>query len=47
MPVFGRFRPLGFALYAMDLLEGSLEVVDEQTRTARERATRERFENPV
>ena len=45
MPVFGRFRPLGFALYAMDLLEGSLEVVDEQTRTAREQATRDRFKD--
>ena len=45
MPVFGRFRPLGFALYAMDLLEESLEVVDEQTRTAREQATRDRFKD--
>ncbi len=45
MPVFGRFRPLGFALYAMDLWEESQELVDEQTRTARERATRERFKD--
>ncbi len=45
MPLFGRFQPLGFALYAMDLYEDAVEVVDEQTRTAREQATRERFKD--
>ena len=42
MPLFSRFKPLGFALYAMDLYEEAVEVVDEQTRIAREQATRER-----
>ena len=42
MPLFRRFEPIGFALYAMDLWEESLELVDEQTRAARERATWER-----
>lgn len=42
MPLFGRFQPLGFALYAMDLYEDAVEVVDEQTRIAGEQASRER-----
>jgi hypothetical protein len=45
MPLFGRFRPIGFALYAMDLYEDALEDVDERTRIAAERATRERFKD--
>lgn len=45
MPLFGRWGSGGFAFYAMDLWEESLELVDEQTRTARERATRERSED--
>jgi hypothetical protein len=43
MPLFRRFEPIGFALYAMDLYEEALELVDERTRRAGDQATWERF----
>lgn len=45
MPLFRRYRPLGFALYAMDLYEDALREVDEETRRAAELATRERLKD--
>lgn len=45
MPLFRRSRPLGFALYAMDLYEDALREVDEETRRAAELATRERLKD--
>jgi hypothetical protein len=43
MPIFRRSRPLGFALYAMDLYEDALQDVDEQTRRDAIQETRDRL----